>query len=112
MPQATIDLLPTDGWGVFPARNISFMFNYGHVYFYLVESITNMYINGTNTNFNDTGDENCKGMDINDTVTAKPLKKGRSLLNNGFIENIQDNSSFCSSFLSSSSVPENGPLPR
>ena len=45
-----------------------------------------MYIDGrTNTNFNDT-----------------VLKKGRSLLNSGFIENTQDNYSPCSStFLSS-----------
>ena len=61
------------------------MFNYGHVYFYLIESISNLYIDGrTNTNFNDT---DC--IDINDNVAAKPLKKGRSLLNSGFIENIK-----------------------
>ena len=26
-----------------------------------------------------------------DTVTAKPLKKGRNLLSSGFVENVQDN---------------------
>ena len=26
-----------------------------------------------------------------DTVTAKPLKKGRNLLTSGFVENVQDN---------------------
>ena len=57
-------------------------FNYGHIYFHLVESIGDMLINGDD----DGGDEE-SGVD---TLTAKPLHKGRELLNSGFVEDVQD----------------------
>ena len=56
--------LPIDGWKNFPSRNIPSMFNYGHLYFYLVESIQ--------PNHQDSDTEDIS----TDTVTARPLKKG------------------------------------
>ena len=60
------------------------MFNYGHVYHYLVESISNLFVSQSD-------DDEAEGIDCQDTVTAKPLKKGRGLVKSGFVENIQDN---------------------
>ena len=78
--------LPTDGWRVFPSQNIPSNFNYGHVYFYLVESVSSA------SNIEDSeSDDGDNLYDTCDTVTAKPLKKGRNLLKSGFIENIHDN---------------------
>ena len=57
-------------------------FNYVHVYFHFVKSIGDMLINGDN----DGGDEEI-GVD---TLTAKPLRKGRELLKSGFVEDVQD----------------------
>ena len=58
------------------------MFNYGHVYHYLIETVQNECIDSDNEEL---------GCD-HDTVTAKPLKKGRNLLESNFVENVQDNS--------------------
>ena len=55
------------------------MFNYGHLYFYLVESIQ--------PNHQDSDTEDIS----TDTVTARPLKKGQNLLASNFVENVQDN---------------------
>ena len=80
--------LPETGWKHFPSKNLPENFNYGHVYFYLVESSTkSLNIEDSSDSDDDNIYDNC------DTVTAKPLKKGRSLLTSGFVENIQDN--FC-----------------
>ena len=35
---ASLGDFPTDGWRLFPSKNLPANFNYGHVYFYLVES--------------------------------------------------------------------------
>ena len=78
-------LLQPDGWRLFPSKNIPPNFNYGHVYFYLVESVA------STANIIDTSDCDDDQYNTCDTVTAKPLKKGRNLLKSGFIENLQDN---------------------
>ena len=80
--------VPQNGWQVFPSKNIPSMFNYGHVYFYLVESVVNMNL-PSDARMDD--DEDFVDSMNTDTVTAKPLKKGRGLLNSGFVENVQDN---------------------
>ena len=75
------------------------MFNYGHGYFYLIESILNLYIDGrTNTNFNDKELDEC--IDINFTVTAKSFENGATIIK-------LFNYSPCSSTFLSSSVAEN-----
>ena len=51
------------------------------MYYYLIESI-----DGVNAE-NNSGKEN-SGVD---TVTIKPLKKGRSLLDSDFVEDVHDN---------------------
>ena len=64
-----------------PFKKYAIMFNYVQVYFYLVESVVNMNL---------PSDARTDGEDFVD-CTAKPLKKGRNLLNSGFVENVQDN---------------------
>ena len=79
---------PVEGWKIFPSRDIPVNFNYGHVYHYLVESITNILI----PDHGQTDEEReLSGIDCEDTVTAKPLRKGRWLLKSGFVENVHDN---------------------
>ena len=60
------------------------MFNYGHIYLYLVESISDLEIGNVN-------DEEDGGLESGFASTAKPLRKGMNLVKSGFIENIQDN---------------------
>ena len=83
---STLYNIPTDGWNVYPSKPLPANFNYGHVYFYLVESAS------TASNLVDSSESDGDDTYYNcDTVTAKPLRKGRNLLDSGFIENIQDN---------------------
>ncbi|MEO0685993.1 MAG: hypothetical protein AAFY76_13370 [Cyanobacteria bacterium J06649_11] len=82
---ASIHNIPTDGWNVYPSKQLPANFNYCHVYFYLVESAS------TASNLVDSSESDGDTYDNCDTVTAKPLRKGRNLLDSGFIENIQDN---------------------
>ena len=78
--------LPTDGWRLFPSKNVRTNFNYGPVYFYRVESAAKA------SNIPDSNDIDEDNLYANcDTVTAKPLKKVRNLLSSGFVENVQDN---------------------
>ena len=54
------------------------MFNYGHVYAYLIESLVKVKLNEAEQGNADDG-------------TEKPLRKGRSLLSCNFVENVTDN---------------------
>ena len=74
--------VPVSGWYTFPSKNIPINFNYGHVYYYLIESIDG----NDDAVMIDDEDESSGG-----DSTAKPLRKGRLILSSGFVENIQDN---------------------
>ena len=83
---ASLGDLHTDGWRLFPLKNLPANFNCGHVNFYLVESAAEASnIPDSNDSDEDNLYDNC------DTVTAKPLKKGRNLLSSGFVKNVKDN---------------------
>ena len=83
---ASLGDLPTDGWRLFPTKNLPANFNYGHVYFYLVESAAKA------SNIPDSNDSDEDSLYANcDTVIEKPLKKGRNLLSSGSVENVQHN---------------------
>ena len=67
-------------------KNLPANFNYGYVYFYLLESAAKA------SNIPDGSDSDEDNLYDNcDTITAKPLKKGRNFLSSGFVENVQDN---------------------
>lgn len=76
--------IPVDGWKQFPSKNLPVNFNYGHVYFYLVESLDKNILQEDDESNDD------EAIDT-DTVTSKSLRKGRMLLKSGFVEDIQDN---------------------
>ena len=76
--------IPGEDWKSFPSCDIPSMFNYGHVYHYLVESISQF---ATGNNDEDSNDESNTGY----TATAKPLRKGMNLMKSDFISDIQDN---------------------
>lgn len=54
------------------------MFNYGHIYRYLVESIADVGI--------DCSDEEDHCTQSGFASTAKPLRKGMNLVKSGFVE--------------------------
>ena len=62
---------PEAGWKPFPTTDIPLVFNYGHVYHYLVESITNVMLLDDDSEHGES-----MGVDCEDTVTTKPLRKG------------------------------------
>ena len=68
-----------DGWGNFPSQTLPSMFNHGNIYHYLVESLLRIELEHDNM-----GDE------IGAEATAIPFRKGRQLLDSGFVEDIQD----------------------
>ena len=74
----------TAPWKPFPSLDIPSMFNYGHIYHYLVESIANFATNNSDSSSDGDGDSF--------TSTAKPLRKGNLLLKSDFVEDLQDNS--------------------
>ena len=75
-----VSMIPTTGWKQFPAYDIPAMFNDGHVYHWLVESLSNAF------STNDSESEENDGY----TTTDKPLKKGQTLLASWFVDNLQD----------------------
>ena len=83
---AMLEMLnPVGGWKNFPGTNIPIMFNYGHIYYYLVESVDGVYSSDEDEDYTEGED------DTTETVaTAKPLRKGRWLKKSGFVENVQD----------------------
>ena len=75
--------LSIDGCKTFLSYDIPSLFNYGHIYYHLVESISDFP-------FVESVDD-AEDLDSGYTTTIKPLRKGLSLLNSGFVRDIQDN---------------------
>ena len=69
------------------------MFNYGHIYHYLIESISNF---GSSKDMDSSNDEDG---DCAYTSTAKPLRKGTQLMKSNFISDIEDCSTETNYFL-------------
>lgn len=80
---ATMLHSPSTEWKNFPSFNIPALFNYGHAYHYLIESISQF---GCPHNSDSESDNNDTGY----TTTAKPLRKGKQLVDSGFVVDIQD----------------------
>ena len=84
------------GWKPFPSRNRPPNFNYGHVYYYLVESIdttrtTILTTKPSNNVIDDDSDYDDDPSGSDGGITAKSLRKGRWLLKSNFVEDVQDN---------------------
>ena len=77
-----------DEWRKFPSRNLPSNFNYSHVYHYLIESVSDVYVDVSVTKGSDDEDE-CS--ESQGTVTSKPLNKEVHLLKSEFIHDSQDN---------------------
>ena len=83
--QASVPPLRQDVWKKWPSRNLPRMFNYGHVYHFLVESVSGMIIEDSSWEESD-GNETAE-----DTITEKPLRKGDRLWKSEFIDDVHDN---------------------
>ena len=77
-----------DEWRKFPSRNLPRNFNYSHVYHYLIESVSDVYVDLSVTKESDDEDE-CS--ESQRTVTSKPLDKEVHLLKSEFVHDSQDN---------------------
>ena len=71
---------------MFPSVDIPEMFNYGHAYYHLIESVANFGLNESGSDSSDDSD-GFSGY----TTTEKPLRKARKLMASEFIVDIQDN---------------------
>ena len=69
--------IPSKGWRDFPSYNIPQLFNYGHIHYYVLESIRNV-------NASEDDDEGLGHM------TDKPLKNGRKYVDSGFVHDLMD----------------------
>lgn len=76
----SVPLLPKTGWHAFPSKDIPCLFNYGHIYFYALESIRTISNEQTN-------DENDEGLGH---MTDKPLKNGRKYVDSDFVHDVAD----------------------
>ena len=85
---ATNFLIPWVRRTIFQNQDIPVSFNYGHVYHYIIESVNNLFLCNSDTL---DQDENLDDkIDDEDTVTAKPLRKGHWLVRGEFFENMVD----------------------
>lgn len=80
------DTKPSDDWTVFPSVDIPEMFNYGHAYYHLIESVANFGLNESGSDSTDDSD-GYSGY----TTTEKPLRKARKLIASEYVVDIQDN---------------------
>ena len=82
--------IPTSGWKRWPSYDIPAQFNYGHVYFYALESLPSNFSNVINDNLVmlSTSENEEKGLGH---MTYKPFKKGQKCLHSGFVHNVSDN---------------------
>ena len=71
----SLPFIPSTGWRDFPSHCIPSLFNYGHVYYYALESLANDLA------------------DIDDGLghmTDKPMKNGRKYVDSGFVHDVMD----------------------
>ena len=80
---------PQAGWKPFPSIPIPKMFNYGNVYFYVVEELANVTLEYEEED-EDEEEECQETKEDKGYATAKPLTKGRRLLSSEFIHNTQN----------------------
>ncbi|XP_048747533.2 uncharacterized protein LOC125659796 [Ostrea edulis] len=71
-PDNQVPLLPISGWKKFPANHVPKHFNYGHIYHYLVESLSAYGM--TDENSTDTDEEKHEEGDVH---TSKSFTKGK-----------------------------------
>ena len=79
-----VPYLPIQGWKKFPSSSIPKHFNSGHIYHYLVETITTL--NSSHTTNDSDDDVECP----EDVHTSKPFTKGKNLYRSGHVKNMQN----------------------
>ena len=67
-------LIPQVDWAMFRNQGILVNFNYGHVCHYIIESMNNLFL--PNSGKLDQDENQVDNIDDENTVTAKPLRKG------------------------------------
>lgn len=75
-------LLPITCWRAFPNSGIPNVFNYGHIYHYIVESVQGV----------EQDDSDCDDSTL-DCHTAKPLRRGKQFYDSGNVTEMKDNKS-------------------
>ena len=72
----SLPFIPSTGWRSFPSQNIPSLFNYGHVYYYALESIPNV---------TDCGEI----VDGLGHMTDKPMENGGKYVDSGFVHELK-----------------------
>ena len=72
----SVPLIPSVGWHAFPSQNIPSLFNYGHIHYYVLESIQNL-----------SSEDQDDGLGH---MTDKPMKNGRKYMDYGFVHDMMD----------------------
>ena len=85
------DTLSESSWKDFPSRNIPPMFNYGNIYYYLIESVPMVAEAFGNDSSSDSDYGEKEEFQV---ATAKPLKKGSYLVKSKFLDDVQDNEGY------------------
>ena len=85
------DTLLESSWKDFPSRNIPPMFNYGNIYYYLIESVPMVADAFGNDSSSDSDYGEKEEFQV---ATAKPSKKGSNLVKSKFLDDVQDNEGY------------------
>ena len=89
---------PVTSWKTFPSRDIPNNFNYGTIYYYLLESIQ--------FKDHDGGDQSDESSDANlSHMTSKPLRKGQQYVDSNNVVNVKDNTAKNSYYLKAGVLP-------
>ncbi|XP_052128343.1 uncharacterized protein LOC113214356 [Frankliniella occidentalis] len=95
LPSTQVHQYPTEGWKPFPSVDMPVMFNYGHIYFYLVESIPSLPQS-------DESDEDCEDIPESSRIQdpfddehkslqdVKTLRKGLRFFKSKYVRNVHD----------------------
>ena len=78
--------IPIFGWKQFDASTLPPLFNYGNIYHWLVESVTEMMMTELDDNDSDEDEVNC-------ATTVKSLKRGQTYVDSNFVREVKIKSS-------------------
>ena len=89
--ECVVPAVPASGWRSFPSYDIPVLFNYGHIYYYALESIRTVQLDPSlDVRDEDINKENEMECGLGH-MTDKPLKNGRKYVDSKFVHDLMDN---------------------
>ena len=88
--ECVVPAVPASGWRSFPSYDIPVLFNYGHIYYYALESIRTVQLDPSlDVRDEDINKENEMECGLGH-MTDKPLKNGRKYVDSKFVHDLMD----------------------